>query len=227
MQSNFKSGWQSKYSQAPISRIKPQKKLHKMKKIALLILVIAVASAVYYGFKHNSQTLAAKTDPKPAVVAASNPIKTPQPAPIPNACAGNTLNKLIVVSINYQRMWACTYSQVALTSLVTTGYSGNPADITPTGHYQIYAKETNVTLKGTDGVTSWDDPVSYWMPFLFNQYGAYGFHDASWETPAQFGHIPITSTQASHGCVQMPLAAAKWLYDWAPVGTDITIQNQA
>ncbi len=227
MQPVFKPDWQSKYNRTPRPAVKLAKKSHKMKKIALLVLVIAVASAAYYGVKQNSQTLAAKTDPKPAVVATSSPIKTPQPAPIPDACSNNTLNKLIIVSINYQRMWACTYSQVALTSLITTGYTGNPADITPTGHYQIYTKETNVTLKGTDGVTSWDDPVSYWMPFLFNQYGAYGFHDASWETPAQFGHIPITSTQASHGCVQMPLAAAKWLYDWAPVGTNITIQDPA
>ena len=227
MQPAFKPNFQPKYDHTLRQASKPAKKSHKMKKIVLLILVIAVVGTAYYEVKQNSQILVTKTDPKPAVVTASNNIKTARPAPIPNACSDNTLDKLIVISINYQRMWACTYSQVALSSLITTGYTGNPADITPTGHYQIYTKETNVTLKGTDGVTSWNDPVSYWMPFLFNQYGAYGFHDASWETPAQFGHIPITSTQASHGCIQMPLAAAKWLYEWAPVGTNITIQDQA
>ena len=26
-------------------------------------------------------------------------------------------------------------------------------------------------------------------------------------------------TPMSHGCVNLPLAAARWMYDWAPLGT--------
>ncbi|HAE83600.1 MAG TPA: hypothetical protein DDW33_07620 [Ktedonobacter sp.] len=28
----------------------------------------------------------------------------------------------------------------------------------------------------------------------------------------------------THGCITMPLSAAQWLYNWAPVGTMVKIQ---
>jgi len=106
-----------------------------------------------------------------------------------------------------------------------------PADLTPTGTYQIYAKDTNRELAGSDNTGSWDDHVTYWMPFLSNQYGVYGFHDATWRSATDFGSIninaPFTTTakSASHGCVEMSLVAAKWLYGWAPVNTTVLVQS--
>ncbi len=100
-----------------------------------------------------------------------------------------------------------------------------PADLTPTGTYHIYAKETDVYLKGSDSTGSWDDYVYYWMPFLDNQYGIYGFHDATWRSANAFGNIDPYSNNASHGCVEMPLATAKWLYGWSSIGTTVTIES--
>jgi lipoprotein-anchoring transpeptidase ErfK/SrfK len=63
------------------------------------------------------------------------------------------------------------------------------------------------------------------MPFLDNQYGTYGFHDATWRKASEFGNISPTSQEASHGCIELPLASQKWLYNWAPVGTTVTVES--
>jgi lipoprotein-anchoring transpeptidase ErfK/SrfK len=63
------------------------------------------------------------------------------------------------------------------------------------------------------------------MPFLQNKHGTYGFHDATWRNNSDFGNIDPNSKDASHGCVELPLNASHWLYEWAPVGTTVTIKN--
>ena len=140
-------------------------------------------------------------------------------------CSSNTLNQLILVSISQRHLWACDSSNVAYDSSVITGMSFLAADLTPTGTYHIYAKETDTHLIGHDSTGSWNDYVYYWMPFLDNQYGQYGFHDATWRQPTDFGNISPDSSNASHGCVECPLATAKWLYNWSVVGTTVTIES--
>jgi lipoprotein-anchoring transpeptidase ErfK/SrfK len=135
------------------------------------------------------------------------------------------LSQLIKVSISQRHLWACQYSSVLYDSPVITGIAYLAADTTPTGTYHIYAKETDVTLTGSDSTGSWSDPVSYWMPFLNNKYGTYGFHDATWRAPTDFGNISPDSANASHGCVELPLATAAWLFNWSRIGTTLTITN--
>ncbi len=138
-------------------------------------------------------------------------------------CTPNTKNQLIVVSITQQHMWACsTYNEV-YDSPVVTGMENLPADLTPTGTYKIKAKETKLYLNGSDSTGSWHDFVNYWMPFLTNQYGVYGFHDATWRANSDFGNISPESSDASHGCVELPLATAQWLYNWVSIGATVTI----
>lgn len=156
-----------------------------------------------------------------------NPVKTvstKSSAPI-NPCAANTLNQLILVSISQRHLWACNSTSVAYSSPVVTGISYLAADLTPVGTYHIYAKETNVYLTGHDSTGSWDDFVNYWMPFLYNQYGAYGLHDATWRPANAFGHISPNSSNGSHGCVECPLATARFLFNWSQIGTTVTIKS--
>jgi lipoprotein-anchoring transpeptidase ErfK/SrfK len=63
------------------------------------------------------------------------------------------------------------------------------------------------------------------MPFLDNEYGQYGLHDATWRSPGDFGNISPSSSDGSQGCVELPLATAAWLYNWVVIGTPVTIQN--
>ncbi|HEY5152385.1 MAG TPA: L,D-transpeptidase, partial [Candidatus Saccharimonadales bacterium] len=166
---------------------------------------------------------AAKTPPK------TSPAKTVPAAaavaPVTNHCAGNTADQLVSVSIGQRHLWACQGGKAVYDSPVVTGIQYLAADLTPTGTYHIYDKQTDLTLTGSDTTGSWSDPVSYWMPFLHNQYGTYGFHDASWRADSDFGNISPNSADASHGCVELPLATAAWLYNWASVGTAVAIEN--
>lgn len=155
--------------------------------------------------------------PAAAVVAA--PVKST------DECAGNTLNKLVLVSTGQRHMWACEQGKTVYDAPVITGISAYAATITPPGTYHIYGKQTDTVLTGSDQTGSWNDPVSYWMPFLDNQYGTYGFHDATWRADSEFGNVSPESSDASHGCVELPLAASAWLYNWAPTGTTVTIRS--
>lgn len=160
----------------------------------------------------------------------NNQVKAPapktaavQPAPV-NECAGNSLDKLAVVSISQRHLWACHNQQAVYNTPVITGMENFEADKTPVGTFHIYAKLTNTTLRGSDSTGSWNDPVYYWMPYFDNQYGTYGFHDATWRKDSEFGHVDPHSSNASHGCVELPLGASKWLYNWAEVGTTVTVK---
>ena len=140
-------------------------------------------------------------------------------------CSQNGINQLIIVSISKQHMWACsTYNQV-YDSAVVTGMENFPADLTPTGTYKIASKQTNLFLNGSDSTGSWHDYVNYWLPFLSNQYGVYGFHDATWRSNSDFGNISPNSNNASHGCVELPLSTAKWLYGWTLKGATVSITS--
>jgi lipoprotein-anchoring transpeptidase ErfK/SrfK len=142
-----------------------------------------------------------------------------------NACNNNTVSKIIIVSIDARHLWACDGTTLEYNSPVVTGMDFLAADITPTGTFYIQDKQTNIPLKGCDSTGCWDDPVHYWMQFLYNQYGAYGLHDATWRPANAFGNISPSSHNASHGCVELPLATAAWLYNWTSLGTEVQINN--
>jgi lipoprotein-anchoring transpeptidase ErfK/SrfK len=152
----------------------------------------------------------------------------PKPAPMTKKSGtrcGSTAGRKVIVSIKARHLWACQKHKQVYSSAVVTGMENLAADRTPTGTYHIYGKQTNLPLKGCDSTGCWNDHVSYWMPFLSNQYGVYGLHDATWRKSSAFGHVSPYSKDASHGCVELPLATAAWLYKWAPIGTTLVIEQ--
>jgi hypothetical protein len=162
-----------------------------------------------------------------AIATKSTPSPTPTPTPTPTtpppaaACATTPAGvDHIYVSISQQTLWACTGPTLFTTTAVTTGASAltNVHDATPIGTFRVYGKVRNTVLTGHDANGSWRDPVAYWMPF----YGAYGFHDASWQT-FPYGSSLYT-TQGSHGCVHVPADVLGTIFNWAPIGTLVTIQ---
>ena len=73
---------------------------------------------------------------------------------------------------------------------------------TPTGIYGLTYKERDAVLRGEN----YASPVDYWMPYCNNV----GMHDASWRS--SFGGN-IYKTSGSHGCVNLPPAAAKKIFE--------------
>ncbi len=78
---------------------------------------------------------------------------------------------------------------------------------THVGVYGVTYKERDATLKGQ----GYSSPVSYWMPFNGNE----GMHDASWRD--KFGGR-IYKTNGSHGCINLPVEAAREIYEYVEKG---------
>lgn len=93
--------------------------------------------------------------------------------------------------------------------------NGAPATPTDIGTFHIYLKNPMMTMRGqnADG-TSYETPDVPWSSF-FN--GGEALHGAYWRKT--FGYA------ASHGCVNLPIPTAKWVYDWAPIGTPVVTHN--
>ena len=107
-------------------------------------------------------------------------------------------------------MWYIVNGAVVLETDVVTG-KPTPDRVTPTGVYSILELKRNKTLTGTinpaTGKPIYQTPVDYWMRVTWT---GVGFHDATWQSA--FGGT-IYQTNGSHGCVNLPPAAAKTIYD--------------
>jgi hypothetical protein len=118
--------------------------------------------------------------------------------------------KRIMVSIGQQMMWAFKGDQVVVSSYVSTGRAGFD---TPLGTYAILTKIPSQTMEGVIGGEYYNVPDVPWVMYFTD--GGHALHGTYWHN--NFG------TPMSHGCVNLPMDVAAWLYDWAPVGTPVLI----
>jgi len=127
--------------------------------------------------------------------------------PAPHFADGHPeIKKQIIVSLKDQRLYAYEDGELVETYLVSTGTKTYP---TIPGTYAILRK---VPIKEYIG-PGYDLKNTHWNS-QFSARGDY-FHEAWWHK--KFGQ-PM-----SHGCVNMRLDDAKFIYDWAPIGTPVTI----
>ncbi len=118
--------------------------------------------------------------------------------------------KWIEVDLSDQTLRAWEGDRLVFGTLVSTGLARYP---TPTGSFRVYAKLRYERMRGgTPGIDYYDLPN---VPHTMYFYRGYALHGAYWHN--NFGQ-PM-----SHGCVNLPLDAAAWLYDWTPIGTVVWI----
>ncbi len=108
------------------------------------------------------------------------------------------------LSTGAQRLYVVEGDKVLLATPVCVGKSDSP---TPHGSFTIYSKVANRRRVSSPGAGY---PMPYWMEFK----PAYGLH---------WGFVK--ATPATHGCVRMPLKAAKKTYDLVRIGTPINIAS--
>lgn len=135
--------------------------------------------------------------------------------------------KVIVVSLSRQWMDAYQDGVKVYSAAVMTG---RPALPTPTGTYHVFAKLSPATF-----YSPWPYGSPYWYAPTRVSYalewgaGGYFLHDSWWHSVYGPGtndwhYDPAYGWQwGTHGCVAMPLNAAAWLYQWAPIGTTVQI----
>jgi lipoprotein-anchoring transpeptidase ErfK/SrfK len=172
----------------------------------------AVRRAVV-GSPTGDQQVARAVDAAPALTRSGS--ATPKPEPPPNACARNTAPQLVLVSISKQHAWLCARTRTVYSTAVTTGMTGQYT-ATPTGTYRIQGRDRDTVLTLNSGATY---DVKYWIPF---DAPLFGFHDSSWQS-FPYGSARYR-TEGSHGCIHLPLAGMKFLYDWGHVGATVVIR---
>ncbi len=159
----------------------------------------------------------------------SLPTPTPTPTPtlaptstpaVPTAAAGNTSappvqhtggGKSIVVNLSQQWLYAYAGGTLVFDAPVSTGRDGFN---TPAGSFHVYAKVRSQTMSGTLGGEYYNVPN---VPHVMYIHGGVALHGTYWHN--QFG----TGVRMSHGCINLPLSSAAWLYNWAPMGTLVTV----
>lgn len=141
--------------------------------------------------------------PAPTDTPLPEPTATPD-VPDPQSAASNG-DKWIDVNLTTQSLVAYEGDKPVYWVTVSTGLPGTP---TVTGQYHIYVKYVSQLMYG---------PGYYLpdVPYVMYFYLGYGIHGTYWHN--NFGH-PM-----SHGCVNTPTPDAKWLYEWAPIGTLVNV----
>lgn len=90
---------------------------------------------------------------------------------------------------------------------------------TVTGTYEIYLRYDVQDMTNANYYPE-DHPKYYYtedVPWVQYFHRGYGFHGAPWRS--SFGY------SGSHGCINMPVSDAKWLYDWASIGTKTVVHH--
>lgn len=139
------------------------------------------------------------------VVGPSDPAVTMLPAP----AAPKETPKVISVDTAKQTLFAYENGKLKFWTHVSTGLKGYD---TPTGEWKIYNKTP----------IQWMIGQGYALPnvkWVMAYDGDYTLHTAYWHN--DFGK------PKSHGCTNMSEQDAKWLYDWAEVGTPVIIYKSA
>lgn len=120
--------------------------------------------------------------------------------------------KRIEVNLSSQWLYAYEGDLLVFDAPVSTGRDGWE---TPAGSFQIYSKLRTQTMRGSARGEEWEVPdVPHVMYF---RHGGFAIHGTYWHNT--FG----TGARLSHGCVNLPLDAAAWLYEWAPIGTPVNV----
>lgn len=117
------------------------------------------------------------------------------------------------IEVNLSEQWLTAYEDdlVVYRAPVTTGRDGFN---TPAGQFAIYDKLPMQTMTGSAGGESWYVPNVPWVMYVA---GGVALHGTYWHN--LFG----SGIRLSHGCINLPIDDAQWLYQWADIGIPVTI----
>ena len=129
----------------------------------------------------------------------TNAAPKPQDPPVGNGV------RWIEVDLTQQRVYAWEGDVLMNSFIVSTGTWATP---TVTGTFNIWNKTRIQTMSGP----GYSLPNVPWVMYFYKDYG---FHGTYWHN--NFG------TPMSHGCVNLTIPDAEWLYNWASYGTTVKV----
>lgn len=182
--------------------------------------VITLEASRYYGWqideekelKKLSKELKKRKDVEREPVYAMKEVATPDK----NYGFGKTYCE---IDLTKQHLWLYKNGKMKLETDVVSG-KNDIKHKTPAGAFTAYDKRQNKVLRGDrlpNGRYEYETRVRYWI--RLNEKGI-GLHDASWR-PRFGGNIWIAG--GSHGCVNLPAAAAAQIYEILSNGDPVIV----
>lgn len=120
------------------------------------------------------------------------------------------LFRKIEIDLGSQRAYLFENNQVVNSWAVSTGLPDTP---TPTGNFKVFAHTAMQDMGCYEGAPYCTEDVPWITWFTTN----IGFHGTYWHS--NYGN------RMSHGCVNLPIDLAKYVYDWSPVGLEVAVYN--
>lgn len=117
----------------------------------------------------------------------------------------------IDVDLNAQQLTAFEGDIPVFRAPIATGKDGFN---TPSGSYAVYSKTPMETMTGSAGGETWYVPNIPWVQYVV---GGVALHGTYWHD--QWG----TGVRMSHGCINLNIDDAQWLYEWADIGTAVDV----
>ncbi|CAN5649881.1 L,D-transpeptidase [soil metagenome] len=134
--------------------------------------------------------------------------------PVPEGPADGTYdpNKELWFEVNLSEQSITVWNgdSVLLYSLVSTG---RPGFDTPTGTFYVNTKLESQTMEGVLGGEYYNVPDVPWVMYFTDE--GHALHGTYWHS--NFGSV------MSHGCVNLPMDVAEYLYSITPIGTRVEI----
>ncbi|MGD1938540.1 MAG: L,D-transpeptidase [Cyanophyceae cyanobacterium] len=113
----------------------------------------------------------------------------------------------IEIDLSSQSITAWEGGKAIKSVTVSTGKRSTP---TPTGVWQVQTKLRSTRMRGP----GYDTPN---VPYTMYYYRGYAVHGAYWHS--RFG------TPVSHGCTNLPVAQARWFYNWTPHAAPVVVRR--
>ncbi|CAN5649732.1 L,D-transpeptidase [soil metagenome] len=131
---------------------------------------------------------------------------------IPTYDEGLFVRPELWVEVNLSEQFATIWigNEVVMSTYVSTGRAGWD---TPTGTFYINSKYETDDMEGNENGESWNVPDVPWTMYFTGE--GHALHGTFWHN--NFGAV------MSHGCVNLPMDVAEYLYAVAPIGTRIEI----
>jgi tetratricopeptide (TPR) repeat protein len=129
----------------------------------------------------------------------------PTPTPVP---------KRIEIFIGQQRMYVYEGDRLLWNWVVSTGEPGRD---TRTGHFQVLDKIPNAYA------SRWDLQMPHWLGIYYVGASENGIHALPILSSGQRLWAGFLGQRVSYGCVILGVQEARWLYEWAEVGTPVDI----
>ena len=117
----------------------------------------------------------------------------------------------VLINLAQQYLWAYQGDAVLWEGYISTG---TEKFATPPGSYRVLSKLESQTMEGVLGGEYYNVPDVPDVMYFTDR--GHAIHGAYWHN--NFG------TPMSHGCVNLPVEVADWMYGWAPMGMRVDIE---